>query len=130
MNNDIYFIDISKNKFSKTVNKDVPLLINEYSVIESIKNILMTNKGEKPYDPEFGCNALDKYLFEPLTLTTAFALKSEIELSLTKNEPRIDNLNVICTLDYDNNDIIIEIIFTIKTSPKEIKFETSLKKIR
>ena len=62
MADELYFFDFSKNENIKTLTNDLPLITNEESVIESIKNILMTKPGERIMEPEFGVN-IDQFLF-------------------------------------------------------------------
>ena len=64
----------------------------------SIKNILLTKRGERPFNPEFGCD-LTKYLFEPVDIITTNMIKEEIIYSLTEHEPRVKVNNITVTDD-------------------------------
>ena len=57
--------------------------IGENAIKQSIKNLLMTDTYEKPFEPQFG-SGLQNILFEPITPTSAFTLKTLIEDTLNK----------------------------------------------
>lgn len=58
------------------------------SVRQSCLNILLTSRGEKPFDPEFGSN-IKKFLFETIDPLTIEAMKEDIRLSIIEYEPRV-----------------------------------------
>jgi phage baseplate assembly protein W len=62
----------SNNYFSKSSNIE--------KIKHAIKQLLLTNKGERLMLPNFGCN-LKKYLFQPLDETTFEEIKKEIVTS-------------------------------------------------
>ena len=87
------------------------------AVKQSILNILLTGRGERPFNPTFGGN-LKAYLFENFDAATQAALENVIVNTLRNHEPRVrvDNI-VIDDLSY-RNAINISIDFTI-LSPEE-----------
>ena len=74
---------------------DVALRYNEQAVISSIRNLLNTNKYERPFQPDLASN-LNALLFEPLSVITASLIENEITRVLNNYEPRarINNLSV------------------------------------
>jgi len=60
----------------------------EMNVRESIEVILRTRPGERLMMPNFGCG-LDRYLFEPNTVSTLRLIQEEVKRALTRWEPRI-----------------------------------------
>lgn len=58
------------------------------NVRESIRIVLMTRQGERLFEPDFGAG-LDRWLFEPNTVTTRQVIKDRIAKSLAQWEPRI-----------------------------------------
>jgi phage baseplate assembly protein W len=60
----------------------------ELNVRESICIILRTKPGERLMRPEFGCG-LDRYLFEPNSISTLRLIQEEVKRSLIRWEPRI-----------------------------------------
>jgi phage baseplate assembly protein W len=96
---------------------DIALKKDAEAIKQSIMNILMTSRGERPFNPEFGGN-LRAYLFENFDVVTQAAMESVIVNSLRNYEPRVrvDNI-VISDLSY-RNALNISIDFTI-LSPEE-----------
>lgn len=126
----IYYFDISKIGKDFTGKKDVSLLTNEQAVLESVKNILVTEPGERVWYPDFGC-PLSKYLFEPIDDITMTSLKTTITDSIYKFVgDRIDNLAVNTIASEDELTITITIVFNIKTSDKQQTLSLTLNKIR
>lgn len=74
------------------------------AIKQSIRNILLTRKGERPFSPSFGSPIYD-YLFENLTFFMVVALKSEIQQAIETYEPRVTVQNV--TVQYDNQHSIL-----------------------
>lgn len=58
------------------------------AVRNSVKNILMTPIGTRPYEREYG-SWLHHYLQEPLTLTTVESCRTSLIESIKRWEPRI-----------------------------------------
>lgn len=96
---------------------DLALKKDAESVKQSIMNILLTSRGERPFNPNFGGN-LRAYLFENFDAITQAAMENVIVNSLRNYEPRVrvDNV-VIDDLSY-RNALNVSIDFTI-LSPEE-----------
>lgn len=60
----------------------------ETNIRESIKVILLTELGERLQLPDFG-GGLNRFLFEPNTVTTRQLIKDRITKALARWEPRI-----------------------------------------
>ena len=117
-------------KFSKQpVTKDVAIKTNEYAIISAVRNIIMTNFGERRFTPKFGSDVLSQ-LFEPLDDMTAMNIKEEIITSLTNYEPRvkIDYVNVVPNFDLDGFNVTIR--FYLLNSIKPITTALFLQRLR
>jgi phage baseplate assembly protein W len=117
-------------KFSKhPVTKDVAIKTNEYAIISAVRNIIMTNFGERRFTPKFGSDVLSQ-LFEPLDDMTAMNIKEEIITSLTNYEPRvkIDYVNVVPNFDLDGFNVTIR--FYLLNSIKPITTALFLQRLR
>lgn len=81
-----YFLDMTKT--------------NKNAIKSNLMHLLLTNKGERLYLPDFGTN-LRKYLFEPNASNVALNIKDEIQSTIDKYIPnlQIDNLEVIKSED-------------------------------
>ena len=83
----------------------------------NIRNLLLTNKGERLGQPEFGCGLL-QILFEPMSDTLLDDVKSTIEEAIAQWLPHvlISNLNV-GRGEEEPNQLIIEIEFSLTIQP-------------
>ena len=81
------FRDISATFQSNPLNQDLVALRNENAIARSIRNLVMTIPGERPFNPVLGSNVY-QLLFENFDNQTAYAIKSQIETT-------IDNLIII-----------------------------------
>jgi len=91
---------------------DVALRYDENAVIASVRNLLLTNFYERPFQPDVGSN-LNHLLFEPATGITASILDMEIKNTIKNYEPRvaIDELQV--TLNEDGNSFLVYLSFYV-----------------
>tara|TARA_Y100001938_G_C8023068_1_gene396420 strand:+ start:610 stop:1083 length:474 start_codon:yes stop_codon:yes gene_type:complete len=67
---------------------DVVRRYDNESVRQSVRNILMTNKYEKPFDRDFGCNLI-KFNFDRAGAWSEYEMSQEIKRQMSINEPRI-----------------------------------------
>jgi hypothetical protein len=92
--------------------KDVARSFDDQAVIRSVRNLLLTNFYERPFQPDIGGN-IDKLLFEPATTLTASLIKTEIENVITNYEPRVQIEDITVTGNIDENSFTINLIFYI-----------------
>jgi phage baseplate assembly protein W len=76
-------------------------------------HLLLTNKGERLYMPDFGTN-LKKYLFEPNIESTNADIRSEIQTSINKYIPnlKIDTLTVTPSDDNEHS-VFVKLEYTV-----------------
>ena len=110
------FKDINLSFKRHPVTSDLVVLKNEDAIKRSVKNIVFTILGEKPYDPLFG-SVINDSLFELNTSLSSIGLKDQIDSSLKRYEPRIDNINVTVTILPDSNELNCTVQYTITGIP-------------
>ena len=123
------FKDLDLNFTVHPIKKDINILTSERAVINSVKNLILTNTYEKPFLPEFGSN-VRKLLFENLDPITATMLQREIEEVLRTFEPRVRVSFVTVTPDYDRNAFEVTIQFFILNSTRPINLNFILQRTR
>ncbi len=71
------------------------MMISSYEedIKEAIRIILMTRKGEREANPDFGCGIYD-YIFESMDYTTQSRMRQEVIDALVQWEPRIEDISV------------------------------------
>ncbi len=97
---------------------DIALKKDILAVKQSVINILMTNRGEKVFDPDFG-GSLRDYLFENYDSITEAAIKSRITTSLLNYEPRVEIIGLVVTDLTERNALRIRLELNI-ISPEEV----------
>jgi len=112
------FRDFSLTFEKNVVTNDILSLKNEAAIKESVKNIVLYNFYEKPFDPFFGGNILG-LLFENSTPTMVLEVKNRIEQSIEIHEPRVTAVSVQVQFEEDRNEMNCEIQYLILgISPK------------
>ena len=92
--------------------KDLLISTGEIAVVRALKNLLLTNYYEKPFNPDYGSN-IRKLLFENLSPITAGVLSKEVEFVINNYEPRVSLQEVSVQPLYDYNSYQVTITFYI-----------------
>lgn len=95
-----------------TTDGDVFKKTDAASVKQAIKNLLLTNKFEKPYRPNYGAN-LRSLLFELKTEDVGEEIIENIKKSIARYEPRARVLGVKVTATPDYNSVTATIEFRV-----------------
>ena len=105
--------DLSFIKHPNT--KDVTILKDIDAVKQSVKNLVLTGKGERPFQPRLGSD-IRKLLFEPVDEFTALDIEEQVRVTIDNFEPRIkiNKLDVIS--EPDNNRFKLYLEFQMITS--------------
>ena len=112
------FRDFSLTFEKNAVRNDILSLKNEAAIKESVKNIVLYNFYEKPFDPFFGGNIIG-LLFENSTPTMVLEVKNRIEQSIEIHEPRVTAVSVKVQFEEDRNELNCKIQYLILgISPK------------
>ena len=112
------FRDFSLTFEKNAVTNDILSLKNEAAIKESVKNIVLYNFYEKPFDPFFGGNIFG-LLFENSTPTMALEVKNRIERSIEIQEPRVTAVSAVVQFEEDRNELNCKIQYLILgISPK------------
>ena len=96
------FKDINLSFKRHPVTNDLVVIKNEDAIKKSVKNIIFTILGEKPFEPDFG-SVMNEFLFDLNTNLSEIRISDEIKSSLLNYEPRIDNVSVYVTVSPDSN---------------------------
>jgi phage baseplate assembly protein W len=108
---------------------DLVIRRNEESIKQAINNLILTNKYERPFNPNFGCN-LRKYLFEPMNSFTASSIENEIKMSIENYEPRVRLIDVVATPFEKQNAYAVTVEFYIVNSSVPVTLTTLLYRVR
>ncbi len=101
-----------KNPFTDDVN----IVKNEESIKQSVRNLILTTPGEKPFQPLTG-SRVNELLFEPLDPFTADSLQDEIINTINQFEPRVSLQGVEIQPIWDRNELNVTIEYRIIGKP-------------
>ena len=110
------------------VTGDVVTRTDVEAVKRSVRNIVLTNKYERPFKPNFG-TSLRELLFELNTSRQLKKAQRRIKETLEKTEPRIMNVHVLLS-NTDSNEVNITIIYDIKNSQRNQEQEFTVTRAR
>ena len=122
------FKDISAVFEVNPLNDDLIVLRNSNAIARSIRNIIFTARGDKPFNPFFG-SRVSELLFDPMDQITTLAIKTEIEETIKNFEPRVDLKEVQVDPLYDDNEYGVVInyeIIGIDVEPQQLTFALEL----
>ena len=108
---------------------DLALTIDEFAVAQSIKNLILTDKMERPFQPTVGCD-IRKTLFENFSPATITVAKTRIAEVIGQYEPRAEIINIEASPDEDNNALNITVVFNLINSDVEQTLGLVLERIR
>ena len=106
------FKDISLSFQPHPVTGDIGVIRNERAINRSVRNIIETNFGEKPFDPDFGAD-IRSQLFELCDYGTASILEDQILTALQNHEPRINSIGASVEPFPDTNTLEVTVTYNI-----------------
>ena len=98
------FKDINLSFKRHPVTNDVVAIRDEDAIKRSVKNIIFTILGEKPFQPNFG-SVINESLFDLSTNLNEVRVTDEITTALVNYEPRISNIDVTVSVYPDSNEL-------------------------
>ena len=110
------FKDINLSFKRHPVTNDVLTVSDEDAIKRSVKNIIFTILGEKPFLPLFG-SVINESLFDLNTNLNEIRISDEIKQSLLNYEPRIDNIEVAASVYPDSNELNCTVQYDIVGIP-------------
>ena len=86
---------------------------NKRAIKSDLMHLLLTNKGERFYQPDFGTD-LKKYLFEPNIVTVQANIRDEIQKAIDRYIPnlKVDRLEVV-PIDGEEHSVIVKLEYTV-----------------
>ena len=122
------FKDISAIFEVNPLNDDLIVLKNSNAIARSIRNLIFTNRGDKPFNPFLG-SRVTEMLFDPMDQISSVSVRSEIERTINSFEPRVKLEKVTVTPDYDGNqyDVVLKYqIIGIDVDTQQLSFALEL----
>ena len=121
--------DLNMSFTKNPATKDVARLFDVQAIKRAVKNIILTNKYERPFNPDFGCN-LRGFLFENITEPLLVIIKDRVAMAIEKYEPRVSVEDVVVKNDIVKNGINIQVSFLINGVEAPVTVSTFLQRVR
>ena len=118
------FKDINITFKKHPVTNDLVVSRDASAIKQAIVNLLLTNRGERLFQPKYGSDIRGQ-LFEPLDYATAANIKRMISYTIRQFEPRIEVTRLSCKPDYEENGFSVEMTYIITgeaTPPTNVEF--------
>lgn len=123
------FKDLDLNFTIHPIRKDINKHTNELAIINSVKNLVLTNFYERPFRPQLGSN-VRRLLFENVDMIVAAQLERAVEEVITNFEPRASISNVTAVPVPDENRYKLELEFFVINNSSPITISFFLERVR
>ena len=118
------FKDISMSFQVNPINSDTIAVKNDTAIARSIRNLVLTNPGERFFNPTLG-SRISEILFDNADDVSAAALREEIEETINVYESRVRLQDVKVKPDFEGHSFDITITYDIvgiDALPQQLNF--------
>ena len=126
---EIIYKDLGLTSNPNPITNKIKILENEEAIKRAVKNLVLTNKGEKPFRPLYGGN-ITALLFENFSLSTAQDIKSRITKAINTYEPRVVVKSVEVVDETDSNTLRVKIFFEIIATNRIVETSFTVERVR
>lgn len=123
------YADIFNDLDKHPITDDLAVRTNENSVKQSIRNLLLTDRGERLFQPNIG-SSIRKMLFENITPQTIIVIEQMVRETLNVYEPRANVIDVVVSANADGNAINISILFNVINRQEPVSIDVILDRVR
>ena len=111
------------------VTKDIVTKTDVEAVKRSVRNLILTNRYERPFQPEID-GGVTRHLFQLSTPSTKLDIKTAIQVAIANFEPRVQLIDVFVGGDLDRNGFDVTINFRVINVPEPVTIELFLERLR
>jgi len=120
-----FFTDFSRNSVTGQLNRKT----NAEAVKQSVRNLLLTDRYERPFQPDIG-SGLKGLLFENFTPGLIIRAKKMVEEVFDNHEPRAELIKVDVGGSPDHNSLSFKIYFRIINTTQPETLDIILERTR
>jgi phage baseplate assembly protein W len=124
-----YFSDFLNNFDKHPITSTLARITNEDSITQSIRNIVLTNLGERVFEPNIGSD-IKRALFEPNDTITAENIILFVKSTIKQNEPRALVNNVFVYPSPDDNSFTVNVVYSVINNPVTTSLNLILRRVR
>lgn len=103
--------------------------INDESIKRGLRNLIMTDRGERFFNPDFGGD-IKHMLFELPTEFTSDAIKTTLKTAIENHEKRVRLIDINVNTTSDEQAYIIEIFFSTINNQEPQSLTVKMDRIR
>ena len=121
--------DLDLDFNSHPITKDIVTKTDVEAVKRSVRNLILTNRYERPFQPEID-GGVTRHLFQLSTPSTKLDIKTAIQVAIANFEPRVQLIDVFVGGDLDRNGFDVTINFRVINVPEPVTIELFLERLR
>lgn len=123
------YIDFDFNFTRNPLTDDIGVKKDANAIKQSVKNLVQTGFGERPFHPEIGSNVRNM-LFEPVDPITTISLRNAIVETINNYEPRVSIVDVFVGDLSDRNAYEVKLIYNIISTNEVEEQNLTLERLR
>jgi phage baseplate assembly protein W len=123
------YADFRKDLMMNPLTSDIVSRLNEDAVKEALKNLILTDKGERLFQPYLGSD-VRKSLFDNMTPATVKMIEQNVRATINNFEPRVNLIDVQVIADPDNYKVQINISFYVRNVQEPVTVSIFLERVR
>jgi uncharacterized protein len=121
--------DFHKDFSVNPISNDLAVKRDEEAIKESLKNLILTDRGERLFQPNLGGD-VRATLFENNTPATLKIIEEQVKSTILSYEPRVELIGVEVQSSLDTSTVQINILFYVKNSEVPVGLTVFLERIR
>ena len=121
--------DFLTNFAVSPVGNQLGRVVNDKSIVQSLKNIISTDIGERLFQPSIGSD-VRRMLFENMAEDNLSMVSSFIQTAILRNEPRVSLIKIDVSSYPEENGLAITIYYSLINNPDPLSFTFILKRVR
>lgn len=123
------YVDISATGIAHPLTGDMATASAQTAINQSLRNILLTNPTERPFDNiDFGAG-LNSWLFELADIGAKRDIESAVRVAVTNNEQRISITDIKVDFYPEQWALSVAIFYTIRMTNTAAKFDLFLNRV-
>jgi len=123
------FRDLDLSLTLHPTKKDIIPLRDDQAIKNSLKNLLVSNFFERPFQPTLGAN-LSGVLFEPPSVLTETVIRDSIKTVIANEEPRVRTIGIGIIYVESDDTYRVNVKFLIKENDQEEQLDIRLRRLR
>lgn len=116
----VKFSDFMSEFAANPATGDLYKNVNDFAIKESLKNLILTEQGERMFQPTIG-STIRNSLFNQLDEITVNKLRSSVEMTIKNHEPRVVFRDLSVVTDDTRNSASLTIFYSTINSPGQIQ---------